>query len=335
MREVRTGLVGLVLSGVLLAGLYRSLNLPLVGEALLGADRAWLAISVGMIVPITLCRAVRFFWIAPAGALRGVGEALRLTLAASALNVFLPAKSGDLIKSYVVARGRETATGVAVAMVVYERLADLFGLIFWCVLGWLVARPQGTGVPSAFWLLLGGAGAVCAVLVSSERAAAWSRGRLARTLPHGGERKAKASRHVLSRLRELAAGWPDLLRTLRGHRPWIVLFSVVLWLVQLWQIWLFTVALSVDIPFMVCASLSAVALMAGQLPFTFAGLGTRDLALVLLLSPYMAPESAAAMGILIATRSLLPPLLGLPVMGPYVSSVIQDARRWRREMAPQ
>ncbi len=131
----------------------------------------------------------------------------------------------------------------------------------------------------------------------------------------------------------MAAGWPDLLRTLRGHRPWIVLFSVVLWLVQLWQIWLFTVALSVDIPFMVCASLSAVALMAGQLPFTFAGLGTRDLALVLLLSPYMAPESAAAMGILIATRSLLPPLLGLPVMRPYVSSVIQDARRWRREMA--
>ena len=63
-----------------------------------------------------------------------------------------------------------------------------------------------------------------------------------------------------------------------------MLFSLFLWLVHLTQIWMFTVALSVRMPFMVCASLSAVALMAGQLPFTFAGLGARDVALVVLLA---------------------------------------------------
>jgi hypothetical protein len=92
------------------------------------------------------------------------------------------------------------------------------------------------------------------------------------------------------------------------------------------------VALSVSIPFTVSASLSAVALMAGQIPLTFAGLGARDVALVVLLARYMTPEMAAAMGLLISTRGLLPPLLGLPVMRPYLSSTIDDARTWRRRM---
>ena len=61
-------------------------------------------------------------------------------------------------------------------------------------------------------------------------------------------------------------------------------------------------ALSVPVPTTVFVSLVAVALMAGQLPFTIAGLGARDVALVVLLSPYMAPESAAALGVLVATR---------------------------------
>ena len=77
---------------------------------------------------------------------------------------------------------------------------------------------------------------------------------------------------------------------------------------------------------------SLVALLAGQLPFTFAGLGARDIALVVLLSGYMGREAAAAMGILIATRGLVPPLLGIPMMRPYLSSAMGDARRWRRQL---
>ena len=42
-----------------------------------------------------------------------LGEAFKLTLVASALNVFVPAKAGDLIKSYFVATRSDTSTGVA------------------------------------------------------------------------------------------------------------------------------------------------------------------------------------------------------------------------------
>ncbi len=316
-------LVSLVASGVLLFALYSRLDMRLIGEALLGADRLWLVISVGMIVPITVLRAIRFYSVAPAGALPGVPEALRLTLAASALNVVLPAKTGDLIKSYFVATRSETPTGVAIAIIMYERLCDLCGLLTWGLLGWLVGRPQIPGLPSAIWLLPGALWVVCAVLISSERAATVLRTVLARALPHGKFRK----------LHDLADGWPDLLRVLRGRRRWVVAFSLVLWLTHLFQMWMFTVALSVGVPVAIFVSLVSLALMAGQLPMTVAGLGTRDVALVLLLSPYMPPESAAALGVLVVTRNLLPPLVGIPMTGRYLSSVVGEARRWREERA--
>jgi hypothetical protein len=33
--------------------------------------------------------------------------------------------------------------------------------------------------------------------------------------------------------------------------------------------------------------------------------------------------------VLIATRNFLPPLMGLPIVRPYLSSAVEDARRWR------
>lgn len=313
----------MVISVVLLVVLYRSIHVSLVVDALLKGNKTWLVVSVGMILPITVLRAARFYWVAPAGALPGIGEALRLTLVASALNVFLPAKTGDLIKSHFVATHSQASAGVALAIVAYERLCDLFGLIAWCVVGWAVGKPQIAGLGTAFWSTLGGIGVVCAVLISSERVASLVPLIVARVLPHP----------RLRQLREVASGWLRLLQVLRGRRRWIVLYSLILWLTHLFQLWLFTVALSLHIPFTVSASLSAVALMVGQLPFTFAGLGARDVALVVLLASYTTPEMAAATGVLISTRGLLPPLLGLPIMRPYVSSAIEDARVWRQGSA--
>lgn len=311
------GLISLAVSGALLVGLYRYISVREVVNVLRASNKPWLVVSLAMIAPITVLRAIRFFSVAPAGTVPGIGEALRLTLVSSTLNVFLPAKTGDLIKSYFVATRGGTSAGVAVSIVVYERLCDVFGLTFWCVMGWIVARPVVAGVPSAIWPLLGVAGLGCAVLISSERAASLVRA-AAGTLGRG----------PLRRLHALAQGWPDLLRVLRGRRQWVALFSVSLWFVHLLQVWMFTVALSASIPFTVCASLAAVALIAGQLPLTLAGLGARDVALVVLLAGYMNPAVAAAMGILIASRGLLPPLAALPILRPYVSAVVDEARGW-------
>ena len=315
-------LVSLTVSVVLLVSLYSSLNMRLVVETLRSTNKFWLLVSVGMIVPITILRAVRFRLVAPPAALSGVAEALRLTLVSTALNVFVPAKAGDLVKSYFVAKRGGTSIGVAVAIIVYERLCDMFSIVFWCLVGWLVSDVVVSRVPSATWPVLGAIGLACGILLSSERAADLWRGVMTR---------GQSGR--LRKLRQLAEGWPDLLHHLRGRRRIVVLFSLFLWLVHLTQLWMFTLALSVRMPFMVCASLSAIVLIAGQMPFTIAGLGARDVALVVILAGYMAPETAAAMGILIATRGLLPPLAAIPIMRPYLAVATAEARAWRAEMS--
>lgn len=308
------------MSAALLAALYRNVDIRLIVRELRGVDKPWLIVSVGMIVPITLLRAIRFYQVAPPGSLPGIAEALRLTLVASAANVFMPAKSGDLIKSYFVTKSRGASAGVSVAMVVYERLCDLFGLITWCALGWLVARPVVAGVPSALWPLLGIFGALCGVLISSATVARVGAALSSRVL---------AGR--LQRLQALADGWPGLLHQLGGRRAGVILLSLLLWLVHVIQIWMFTVALSVRVPFTVTASLSAVALMLGQLPFTFAGLGARDVALVVLMKGYIRPESAAALGLLMSTRNLLPPLAALPIVRPYLAKLAGEVRLGPRQ----
>jgi glycosyltransferase 2 family protein len=322
MRQHVARALSIAVSAALLFALYRSLDIRLVGEALLRSHPAWLVISVGLILPITVLRAVRFLWVAPPGALSGLGEATRLTLAASALNVFVPLKAGDLIKSYFISRRTGTSVGVAVAVIVYERVSDLFGLLFWCLLG---AVAVGGVLPNAWpvavvpLLVLE---ALFATLLVSRRAATVWKAITARVLPGTGRGR---------KLRECADGWPDLLALLRGRRWWIPLFSAALWLSHLFQIWLFTVTLSAPVPFAACLSLAAIALLAGQLPLTVAGLGTRDVALVVLMAPYMPPETAAALGVLISTRNLLPPIVGLPVMRPYLASVVHEARGWQRQ----
>src|SRR4030095_3963790 len=234
-------LFSLALSAAILAALYRSIDVRLIVRDLRSVDKVWLVMSVGMIVPITLLRALRFYLVAPRGTMPGIGEALRLTLVSSAANVFMPAKSGDLIKSYFLANGRWPSVGVSVAVVVYERLCDLVGLITWCALGWFIARPDVSGVPPALWPLLGVFGAVCGVLISSERLARLGSALVARVL---GRR--------WQRLQTLAEGWPALFQALGKRRAGVILLSLLLWLVHVIQIWMFTVTLSVRIPFTVC-----------------------------------------------------------------------------------
>jgi uncharacterized membrane protein YbhN (UPF0104 family) len=172
------------------------------------------------------------------------------------------------------------------------------------------------------WPIVGAIFVVCVILVSSERAAGLVSGAVAWVLP----RKAR-------KIRDLAGGWRELLAILHGRRVAVVLFSCLLWLVHLTQIWMFTIALGAPMPFAASASLSAVALLAGQMPFTVAGLGARDVALVMLVAGYMAPEDAAAMAILISTRTLLPPLAALPIMRPHLAALLDEARGWRARRA--
>ena len=66
--------------------------------------------------------------LAPRSANVGLGEALKLVLAASTLNMVLPSKIGDLSKAYFM-RNKGHMTGpAALGVVLFEKLCDVLSL---------------------------------------------------------------------------------------------------------------------------------------------------------------------------------------------------------------
>lgn len=128
MTPARTAIVKRIIklaaAVVLLAALYRAADWRAVGRVLAALDRGYLLAGLLLFVPQTLISAVR--WkklVAPLTAL-SLGDALRHTLAASALNLVVPSKLGDLSKAAMLPAERTRAGGLAVL----EKVADVVAL---------------------------------------------------------------------------------------------------------------------------------------------------------------------------------------------------------------
>lgn len=307
--------LSILCSALLLVVLYRNLDLPAVGHALRQVDPWKLALAVGLIAPITVLRALRFRWLNASDSVGTVAEAVRITLVASALNVFLPAKTGDFAKSLIIARRGGASGGVSAAIVVYERLSDAACIIVWGLIGALVWQANIPILPSGTWLAFGVLALLCLCLILSVRAAQWLASAIV-VLP---------AWRLREKLAALLGAWSTLVMSLDGRRVPLLLFSVLLWFVQIVQIWVFALSLSAPVSFAVCASVASIALIVGQIPGTLAGIGSRDMTLVLLLSSHIGAEKAAALGILTATRTFVPALLALPILRHYLR-VMVDGR---------
>jgi hypothetical protein len=88
-------------------------------------------------------------------------------------------------------------------------------------------------------------------------------------------------------------------------------------------------ALGVEGPALVWAAVAArvpIAILAGLVPLTFAGVGTRDAALVVLLGPLVGADVAAALGVLFLLRYLVPGLLGVPLLPRVLRATASLAR---------
>ena len=305
-------LISVLVSLAILCLLYRKMDLGTIWEVLSTSSPVWVLISMGMIILITLANAMRFGWVSSSDHKTSYVDALSMTVISNAMNLFLPAKLGDLTKSHFLYESQKTPVGVAVSVIVFERLCDAFAISSWCLLAWLsgfggekldpaVVPAIGIWCISAGFLFTGNSASKLLTKLQTFR-------------PFRGREK----------LQSLAQGWPELLRRLGARGKWIVLFSIGLWLLHLTQIWLFTVAVGASVPFAAGLALSPVVLLCGLVPFTLRGIGPRDAATVYLFAAYMAPEPAAAVGLLMISRSLLPALAAIPFVRRYLNVILPE-----------
>ncbi len=306
-------LISLLVSLAILAIIYWRMDFTRMGPVFRDCDPLWLVLSLGLVVPLTLMTAWRLDQLMPGGVRLGIGESNRLILVASVLNLVLPSKMGDLAKAWFIKERGHTSASLAFALVVFEKTCDLLSLLLWCAFG-LLLYPQKDAL---FWIMTacvtGGLVSGLALLGSPALAElAFRTG--ARLVP------AKAQ----AKLEQLRAAWREMHDCFWRDRARLALVSttsVFIWFLHLLQIWMFILALRAHTPFLANLALAPLAILAGLLPLTLAGIGTRDAALILFYHPYLSAPTAAALGILCTMRYLLPALGGLPFLSRYLPSL--------------
>jgi len=308
-------LISILVSGLILWVIYGRIDFAGLGRVFQGCDRGWMAVSLGMVVPLTGFTAWRLQQLMPRDRPEalGFGEANQLILAASVLNMVLPSKMGDIAKAYFMRDRGHLDGSLALSLVVFEKTCDLLSLLLWCVFGLALYPKQdwlfGTMTAGvALGLLLG------TVLLGSPHFARCFFLGLRRFAP-------KPFKAKLKKLNRSWGAMHDYFWSDRRQLTLIALTSLFIWFLHLLQIWLFTLALKTPVPILSNLALAPLAILAGLLPLTFAGVGIRDAALILFYAPYMNAPAAAALGLLCTSRYLMTAIGGLPFLGKYLAAM--------------
>jgi hypothetical protein len=305
-------LISVAVSLGILAAIYLRLDPRELTLLFAHTDAGWLSLALLTFVPLTLATAIRLQLLARSPL--ELAESVRLILAASALNVALPSKLGDLVKARFI-RDEGIMDGArSLVLVIFEKAFDLLALLSWCALGLISYRgPHEIVLP----------GVLAAVLIGSALLAS-------RTMagPFFSFASYLAPSRFARALAALKGAWLEAQLALARDRDRTLgaaAISLAAWYLHLLQIWMFIRALGEHLPLPLALALVPLAILAGLLPFTLAGIGTRDAALVVLLSPYLGAEKSAALGLLCLLRYLLPALAGLPFAGRYLALVRRPA----------
>lgn len=319
-------LLSLLVSLGILALIYWKIDAARLLAAFAHADPLWLALSLAMVIPLTLCTAWRLRQLCPARGRLGFGEANQLILVASVLNLVLPSKMGDIAKAYFMRDKGHLSGSLALSLVVFEKSCDMLSLLLWCAFG-LLLYPQKDFL---FWTMTAGVAGTFlfgALMLGSIGFARFFFDTALRFAPR------KASEKLAS----LSASWAEMHRFFWASKRQlakVTATSVFVWFLHLLQLWMFILALRAWTPFLANLALSPLAILAGLLPLTFAGVGTRDAALVLFYAPYFDAPTAAALGVLCTGRYLLPALGGLPLVPRYLRLVAEERARENAPASP-
>lgn len=306
-------LISIFVSLTILAIIYWKIDFPQLVQVFQNSNGRWMVISLAMVIPLTMLTAWRLQQLMPTGTQLKFFEANRLILAASVLNMVLPSKMGDIAKAYFMKKRGHLSGSLSLSLVVFEKACDLLSLLLWCVFG-LILYPQKDWL---FWLMTASVtvGLLMGLLLLASP-------QFAQVFFDIG--KLIVPKKLRSKLENLANSWQqmhDYFWRDRVHLLRIAVTSVFIWFLHLLQIWFFILALNAWTPFLANLALSPLAILAGLLPLTFAGVGTRDAALIAFYQPYFNAPTAAALGVLCTSRYIIPAIAGLPFLGYYLAAI--------------
>ena len=276
------GVLSYLVSAGLLVWLLSRVDIDRILEVIGHADWAYLALSAVLVVCASPCLAA-FRWLGVLRAQQNIRidywVALRATMLANVLNSFLPSKGGDLAKSLFLRR--QVGLSFGVGTVILERMVDLFVLGLLALLGHAFSGLRWS-------LLAGGVLLVCVPLALA----------LFLLIPlniwtYFGNRWVDKLYIIAEDVRHVFRNWvasPSAVAlTFFG--------SLGVWALSSMAVYVLISAMGIDLKFGYAISILPLAILAGLVPVSISGIGTRDAAFVVLLDSYVPSEEATLIGI--------------------------------------
>jgi uncharacterized protein (TIRG00374 family) len=265
--------VGVVVSALFLLFALRGQRLPEVWRGLREANYWWLIPGILVYFGAVWLRAYRWDYL-----LRPMKRvAMRslfpvVTIGYMGNNIF-PLRAGEVIRAYVLKRKEGVSASAGLATILVERIFDgITMLVFlFVVLPVVPANPFVQQLLASMSLLFFGALAVFLLVASSpektDRTSRW----LANHLVPG---------RLRDRVLGLSGRFVEGLQVLRSGRDmfFILVVSIVLWLLEAWKYWFVMHAFAFDRPFYVLVFTCAVVNLATSIPATPGYLGTFEVA---------------------------------------------------------
>ncbi len=296
--------VSMAVSAAILAVIYSRIDIANLIDALARSRIDSLILAAVLFAPNVLLLAARFRILVPPGDLFGLRYSVRLVLASAVLNAVLPSKLGDLSRAWALRDRAIAGVPVGLAAVILDRALDLLSLLLLACIAFLLMWPDSTvlwSIAAAMWI-----GLVAGALLIARKGTVATTFRIgSRFLPAAARKHARTLEIAGVFVHEHVATHPTVL----GR---VSVISIACSATNIAQTWFFVVALGIAIPLADHIALSTAAILAGLIPITFAGIGTRDAAIVALYSTYTDPATSAALGVLFTMRYIVLVVVGIP-----------------------
>ena len=319
MRSHLRTIIVLAIGAALIALFLNNVDLWRVGTSIVHAQPEWLALSIATMLVNLAIRALRWQYLLEPLGHTSFMSSFRATAVGFAASSVLPARAGEVIRPYFLARqapadqkGRMTATG-AFATIILERLLDLVTVLillasFVFVFGKNLAGVNPTGFALVKWAGASAAAISITVLVVLF-VLAGDPARLGRTMARLEQVVPSALAGLIAKIAEKFARGLGAIRS--PSRLFIALaWSFPLWLSICLGIWAVAVAFRFGIPFTGSFLLVALLVLGVAVPTPGAVGGFHEAFRVGATMFYGAPDDAAVgAAIVLHLFSIMPALL--------------------------
>jgi hypothetical protein len=304
MSKVRLS-IGLVISLVLLYFTFRNLDWAQVGQALRSANYMYVALAALVILATFAVRAMRWSWLLRPIRILPWRGLFSVVLIGFFGNYVLPAKTGELVRAYVLGKRESMSKSAILGSIAVEKTMDtLILFIIFLVTLWTVPLPaEYASIEPVIAVFL--AAVIGGMLLLAAR------GRHASNLivrvlqfvfPWWKERVARITHSFVDGLSVLYHG---------SSIAMVLLLSLVIWSMTTLNFWLIGQALGLTVPLYGYVIIVAVTNMASFIPSLPGRFGTLELFSVAVLGLFGVDKNTAVLfPILLRVAQLVPILLG-------------------------